>query len=88
MSENIRVSNTQVTALQSIMESQSLVLQKWACHHGHLLMEKRSNVDDVAFQIKKLHDDDVKNKRRSLLNLEHNFVKARKNNSRKNWSLF
>ena len=28
-------------------------------------MEARSNVDDVAFKIKKLHDDDAKNKNSS-----------------------
>ena len=31
----------------------------------HLLMEARSNVDDDVFQIKKLHDDDMKNKNSS-----------------------
>ena len=82
---SIRVYNAQVTALQSMMEPQPLVLQKWECYCGHLLIEARSNIDDVAFKIVKLHDDDVKirSQRRALLDLEYNFVKARKRNSRK-----
>ena len=62
---SIRVNDVQVTTLQSMMESQPLVLQQWAHYYGHLLMEARSNVDGVAVKIKKLHDDDVKNKNSS-----------------------
>ena len=64
---SIRGNNVQVTALQSMMEPQLLVLQKWACFYGHLLMEARSNADDFAFQIRKLHDDDVKNKNSTMV---------------------
>ena len=56
---NIKVHNVQVTDLQSLMASQPLVLQKLVCLFGYLFMEARSNVDDVAHQIRKLHDDNV-----------------------------
>ena len=83
---NIRVNNTQITALQSMIEPHTLVLQKWVCCHGHELIEARSNADDVALKIRKLHDGDVKIRaqRRVLLILEHKSEKARKRNSRKN----
>ena len=35
---NIKVHDAQVTALQSLMAPQALVLQKWVCLFGHLCM--------------------------------------------------
>ena len=44
------------------MAPQPLALQKGGCLSGHLCIEAQSNVDDVACQIRKLHDDDIRNK--------------------------
>ena len=59
---NFKVNEVQVTTLQALMVPQPLLLQKWMRSFGYLCMEARSNVDDVAHQIRKLHDDDVRNK--------------------------
>ena len=59
---SIKVRNDQFAALQSMIAPQPFVLQKWVCLFGHLCMEARSNVDNVAHRIRKSHDEDVKNK--------------------------
>ena len=59
---SIKVNNIQVASLQSLMTPLPILFQKWVHLFCHLHMEERSNADDVACQIRKSHDDDVKNK--------------------------
>ena len=63
---DIKVYNVQVATLQSLMAPHPLVLQKWVCLFDYSCTEARSNADDVACQIKKSHDDNVKNKNSSV----------------------
>ena len=60
MVTNFPVNNVQVAALQAMMVSQPLSLQKWACLYGHRLMEGRCDADEIACQIRKLNDNDVR----------------------------
>ena len=63
---DIKVYNVQVATLQSLMAPHPLVLQKWVCLFDYSCTEARSNADAVACQIRKSHDDNVKNKNSSV----------------------
>ena len=56
----MQVNDVQVTALQAMMASQPLHLHEWVHLYGHRIMEARSNVDEIAHLIRKLHDSDAK----------------------------